>query len=84
MTTVAMVAGMLPIALGLGGDVSFNRPMAIAVIGGLITSTALTLVVVPAVFTYIDDFERWLAPKFRGALATATDATPTPKPEPAN
>lgn len=71
MTTVAMVAGMLPIAIGLGGDVSFNRPMAITVIGGLITSTALTLVVVPAVFTIIDDVERWLAPKFSRALASA-------------
>ena len=69
MTTVAMVAGMLPIAIGLGGDVSFNRPMAITVIGGLITSTALTLVVVPAVFTIIDDIERWLAPKFSRVLA---------------
>ncbi len=69
MTTVAMVAGMLPIAIGLGGDVSFNRPMAITVIGGLITSTALTLVVVPAVFTIIDDFEQWLAPKFSRILA---------------
>ncbi|MEZ5475371.1 MAG: efflux RND transporter permease subunit [Steroidobacteraceae bacterium] len=64
MTTVAMVAGMLPIAAGLGGDKSFNQPMAIAVIGGLITSTALTLVVVPAAFTIIDDIERWIGPKF--------------------
>ncbi|HPF26484.1 MAG TPA: efflux RND transporter permease subunit, partial [Steroidobacteraceae bacterium] len=68
MTTVAMVAGMLPIALGLGGDKSFNRPMAIAVIGGLITSTALTLVVVPAAFTIIDDIERWIGPKFARLL----------------
>src|SRR5436305_5499251 len=44
MTTVAMVAGMLPVALGLGGDSEFRAPMAIAVIGGLITSTGLTLV----------------------------------------
>ncbi|MBL8483309.1 MAG: efflux RND transporter permease subunit, partial [Rhodocyclaceae bacterium] len=55
MTTVAMAAGMLPIALGLGADASFRQPMAIAVIGGLITSTALSLLVVPAVFTFIDD-----------------------------
>ncbi len=64
MTTVAMVAGMLPVAIGWDGDNSFRAPMAIAVIGGLITSTALTLVVVPAVFTLIDDLERWLAPQF--------------------
>ncbi|MEZ5459365.1 MAG: efflux RND transporter permease subunit [Steroidobacteraceae bacterium] len=68
MTTFAMVAGMLPIAIGLGGS-SFNQPMAITVIGGLITSTALTLVIVPAVFTYVDDFERWLAPRFQGLLS---------------
>jgi multidrug efflux pump subunit AcrB len=53
MTTVAMVAGMLPIALGFGADASFRRPMALAVIGGLITSTALSLLVVPVVFSYI-------------------------------
>jgi multidrug efflux pump subunit AcrB len=68
MTTVAMIAGMLPVALGLGGDASFRQPMAIAVIGGLITSTALTLVIVPAAFTFIDDIERWLAPKLGRAL----------------
>jgi multidrug efflux pump subunit AcrB len=68
MTTVAMVAGMLPIAIGLGADSSFNRPMAITVIGGLIASTALTLVIVPAVFTYIDDLERWLAPRFSSMI----------------
>jgi multidrug efflux pump subunit AcrB len=56
MTTLAMGAGMMPIALGLGvADPSFRSPMAIAVIGGLITSTVLSLLVVPAVFTYIDD-----------------------------
>ena len=51
MTTVAMVAGMLPVAIGWGGDSEFRAPMAIAVIGGLLTSTVLTLVIVPAVFT---------------------------------
>jgi multidrug efflux pump subunit AcrB len=58
MTTIAMGAGMLPIALGLGAaDPSFRSPMSIAVIGGLITSTVLSLVVVPAVFTFVDDIE---------------------------
>ncbi len=57
MTTVAMVAGMVPIALGLGAGSEVRASMAAAVIGGLITSTLLTLVVVPVVFTYIDDFE---------------------------
>jgi multidrug efflux pump subunit AcrB len=69
MTTVAMVAGMLPVAIGWGGDSDFRAPMAIAVIGGLITSTALTLVIVPAVFTVFDDIERWIAPKAGKLLA---------------
>jgi multidrug efflux pump subunit AcrB len=56
MTTVAMGAGMMPIAIGLGTDPSFRAPMAIVVIGGLITSTFLSLLVVPVVFTYVDDF----------------------------
>ncbi len=58
MTTIAMGAGMMPIALGMAGDPSFRAPMAIAVIGGLVTSTLLSLLVVPAVFTWVDDVER--------------------------
>ena len=68
MTTVAMVAGMLPVALGWGGDSDFRSPMAIAVIGGLITSTCLTLVIVPAVFTLFDDIERWVGPRATALL----------------
>jgi len=60
MTTVAMGAGMLPIALKIGADADFRAPMAIAVIGGLITSTILSLFYVPVVFTYVDDAKRWL------------------------
>ena len=64
MTTIAMGAGMMPIALGLGVDPSFRAPMAIVVIGGLITSTFLSLLVIPVVFTGIDDLMtlvgRWL------------------------
>jgi multidrug efflux pump subunit AcrB len=59
MTTIAMGAGMMPLALGWGADPSFRSPMAIAVIGGLITSTLLSLLVVPAVFTFVDDVEQW-------------------------
>ncbi|MFM9882077.1 MAG: efflux RND transporter permease subunit [Burkholderiales bacterium] len=55
MTTLAMGGGMLPIALGWGVDPSFRSPMAVAVIGGLITSTLLSLLVIPVVFTYVDD-----------------------------
>lgn len=58
MTTIAMGAGMLPIALGLGADPSFRSPMAIAVIGGLITSTFLSLLVIPVVYTLIDDLQQ--------------------------
>ena len=66
MTTIAMGAGMVPIALSWGSaDGSFRSPMAVAVIGGLITSTVLSLLVVPAVFTFMDDIERGLGRLFR-------------------
>lgn len=52
------VAGMLPIALGFGADASFRRPMALAAIGGLMTSTALSLLVVPVAFSCIHGLER--------------------------
>ena len=55
MTTIAMAAGMFPSALGFGDGGGFRSPMAIAVIGGLIMSTMLSLVFVPAVFTVLDD-----------------------------
>jgi multidrug efflux pump subunit AcrB len=67
MTTIAMGAGMMPLALGWGADPSFRSPMAIAVIGGLITSTLLSLLVVPAVFTYVDDVSSWLGRRLRPA-----------------
>ena len=60
MTSLAMAAGMLPIALGLSGDSSFRAPMAISVIGGLITSTLLSLIVIPAAFTVLDDLGEWV------------------------
>jgi multidrug efflux pump subunit AcrB len=72
MTTIAMGAGMLPIAIGIGtADPSFRSPMAIAVIGGLITSTALSLLVVPVVFEVVDDTEhgiRRVRHRFRRAV----------------
>jgi len=55
MTTIAMGAGMMPVALGIGTDPSFRSPMAIVVIGGLITSTFLSLLVIPVIFTFVDD-----------------------------
>lgn len=63
MTSVAMIAGMLPVAMGVAGNAEFQSQMAIAVIGGLVTSTGLTLVMVPAAFTILDDLERWLGRK---------------------
>jgi len=84
MTTVAMIAGMLPVAIGLHGDNSFRAPMAVAVIGGLLTSTLLTLVIVPAAFTVVDDIERWIGPKVAGALAAHPPKPSAPiKPHPA-
>ncbi len=66
MTTIAMGAGMLPIAFGWGSaDTSFRSPMAIAVIGGLITSTVLSLLVIPVVFTYLDDLGQWTGRMYR-------------------
>jgi HAE1 family hydrophobic/amphiphilic exporter-1 len=64
MTTAAMIFGMLPIALAMGEGGGFRAPMARAVIGGLITSTLLTLVVVPVAYTYFDDFGAWLKRRF--------------------
>ena len=76
MTTIAMAAGMLPIALGLGVDPSFRAPMAIVVIGGLITSTFLSLLVIPVLFTYVDDairlLQRLLGRKPAQAVGPAT------------
>ncbi len=87
MTTVAMVAGMLPIAIGWGADGAFRQPMGISVIGGLVASTILTLLIVPAAFTCVDDIEKWLAVRFRRLLTSSRKETrkaaPTPKPVPA-
>ena len=74
MTTIAMAAGMMPIALGLGVDPSFRAPMAIVVIGGLITSTFLSLLVIPVFFTYVDDMVQAL--KRRIGLAEKLQAPP--------
>ncbi|TBG55144.1 efflux RND transporter permease subunit [Rhizobium leguminosarum] len=61
MTTIAMAAGMLPVALSLtGGDSSFRQPMAIVVIGGVMMSTLLSLIVIPVIFTFVDDLDEGL------------------------
>jgi hydrophobic/amphiphilic exporter-1 (mainly G- bacteria), HAE1 family len=64
MTTLAMIFGMLPIAMAMGEGGGFRAPMARAVIGGLITSTLLTLLVVPVVYTYFDGMGAWLKHRF--------------------
>jgi multidrug efflux pump subunit AcrB len=81
MTTVAMVAGMLPIALSLGGDASFRAPMGVVVIGGLIVSTALTLIIVPASFSLAVDAETWLAPRMRRWFTNNESAKPALRPD---
>ena len=76
MTTIAMGAGMLPIALGWSGDPSFRAPMGVAVIGGLLASTALSLFVVPAAFTLLDDWRLWLGRRLGAAAPPAMAAPP--------
>ncbi|MBE0613587.1 MAG: efflux RND transporter permease subunit [Burkholderiales bacterium] len=79
MTTFAMVFGMIPLALGIGEGSEQRAPMAHAVIGGIITSTLLTLVVVPVIYTYLDDLATWAKNRFGSdrdadALSAGRDA----------
>ncbi|MEP0547566.1 MAG: efflux RND transporter permease subunit [Rhodothermales bacterium] len=83
MTTLAMIAGMLPSSLALGEGGAFRAPMSRAVIGGLITSTILTLIVVPVAYTYFDDLGSWVRRKFGGRQKGHTvrpEATERPSP----
>jgi multidrug efflux pump subunit AcrB len=83
MTTVAMVAGMMPVALALGGDGSWRAPMGIVVIGGLIVSTALTLIIVPAGFSIAVSVEEWLAPRMKRWFTNNEGAAKLPGATPA-
>ncbi len=88
MTTAAMVFGMLPMALGLGEGGSQRSPMAHAVIGGLITSTLLTLIVVPVIYTYTEQLGAWATKRLgagnsHAAATTAVMDTATPSGTPA-
>ncbi|HEY1284227.1 MAG TPA: efflux RND transporter permease subunit [Steroidobacteraceae bacterium] len=76
MTTIAMIAGMLPVAAGFSADPSFRSPMGVAVIGGLITSTALSLFVVPTVYTLLDDFREWLVRRLKKSPTVEPEVTP--------
>jgi multidrug efflux pump subunit AcrB len=79
MTTIARIAGMTPIAMGWAGDPSFRSPMGVAVIGGLIVSTMMSLFIVPAMFTVVDDFQQWLSRLGRpGAAGDEADTMPAP------
>jgi HAE1 family hydrophobic/amphiphilic exporter-1 len=80
MTTLAMIFGMLPLALALGAGAEFRAPMARAVIGGLITSSLLTLVVVPVVYSLFDDLGNKV--KVRLTRREREDAEPAPAPVP--
>jgi HAE1 family hydrophobic/amphiphilic exporter-1 len=71
---------MLPTAFALGAGSAFRQPMAVAVIGGLITSTALSLVMVPVVYEMVDDFEHWLTPRL-ARLTTPREAAPAAVPD---
>ena len=70
MTTVAMTAGMVPTALSLSGDGAWRAPMGTVVIGGLLVSTLLTLLIVPAAFSLADGLEKRIGPKLRKAILT--------------
>ncbi|WP_017665302.1 efflux RND transporter permease subunit [Porphyrobacter sp. AAP82] len=70
MTTVAMTAGMVPVAISLEGDGAWRQPMGIVVIGGLVASTLLTLLIVPAGFSLADSFEKRAGPWLRARLLT--------------
>jgi HAE1 family hydrophobic/amphiphilic exporter-1 len=71
MTTFALVAGMVPVALGRGEGADFRSPLGIAVIGGVITSTLLTLLVIPTVYEILSEWRDWVASKFSRRPAAA-------------
>ena len=73
MTTLAMIFGMLPLALAIGQGAEMRAPMARAVVGGLITSTILTLLVVPVVYTILEDAAGWMRRKVTGKAKEAAE-----------
>jgi hydrophobic/amphiphilic exporter-1 (mainly G- bacteria), HAE1 family len=85
MTTMAMIFGMIPLALGLGEGGEQRAPMGQAVIGGVITSGLLTLIVVPVIYTYLDDATSWIARAWRGRGRPGNDrlkpGNETPEPD---
>ncbi|MDQ3136638.1 MAG: efflux RND transporter permease subunit [Gemmatimonadota bacterium] len=79
MTTFALIAGMIPVALGQGEGAQFRQPLGVAVIGGTITSTLLTLLVIPTVYEILDELRHWLIARFRRVVpAAGGTAVPAP------
>src|SRR6185295_7234422 len=76
MTTFALIAGMIPVALGYGEGADFRAPLGRAVIGGVIASTVLTLVVIPTVYEIFDEWREWLLARFKRSPVV----TPVPEP----
>ncbi len=76
MTTLAMIFGMLPMSIGLGDGGETQAPMGRAIIGGVITSTLLTLIVVPVLYTYLDTFGRWVKARLAGPEVTSAGGSP--------
>jgi HAE1 family hydrophobic/amphiphilic exporter-1 len=78
MTTLALIAGMLPVAMGIGEGAEFRAPLGRAVIGGVITSTLLTLVVIPTFYEILDEWREWVLTKL-GVYKRRTAEHPVPR-----
>ncbi|BAZ32442.1 acriflavin resistance protein [Cylindrospermum sp. NIES-4074] len=81
MTSLATIVGILPLALGIGVGSEVRQPMGIAIMGGFTTSTLLTLVVVPVIFSYIDNFQDWIVGIFRDGFGKKRPRPPAVEPE---
>jgi hydrophobic/amphiphilic exporter-1 (mainly G- bacteria), HAE1 family len=81
MTTLAMIFGMIPVAIGFGAGAELRQPMGVSVIGGLIASTMLTLVAVPVAYSLIDDLGQWIKRRFLGPPPALDIETETREPE---
>jgi HAE1 family hydrophobic/amphiphilic exporter-1 len=79
MTTFALIAGMIPVALGRGEGAQFRQPLGVAVIGGTITSTLLTLLVIPTVYEILDDVRHWLVVRFRRVVGVGERGVAQPR-----
>ena len=76
MTTFALIAGMMPVAIGAGEGADFRAPLGRAVIGGVITSTVLTLLVIPTFYEIMTEWRDWLLGKLHGQEARARSRRP--------